>query len=96
MGMMAGFLGKPNALAGRTAVVAVTTTDPSGELTLHLGEKVSVSAGAPERPDATLALPAEAWARLVTGRLKPPYIPAGITATGVADLELLRKVFPKF
>jgi uncharacterized protein (TIGR03083 family) len=96
MGMMAGFLGKPDALAGRTAVVAVTTTDPSGELTLHLGEKVSVSAGAPERSDATLALPAEAWARLVTGRLKPPYIPAGITATGVADLELLRKVFPKF
>ncbi len=96
MGMMAGFLGKPDALAGRTAVVAVTTTDPSGELTLHLGEKVSVSAGAPERADGTLALPAEAWARLVTGRLKPPYIPAGITTTGVADLELLRKVFPKF
>jgi uncharacterized protein (TIGR03083 family) len=96
MGMMAGFLGKPDALAGKTAVVAVTTTDPGGEWTLHLGEKVSVSAGAPERPDGTLALPAEAWARLVTGRLKPPYIPAGITTTGVADLELLRKVFPKF
>ena len=96
MAMMAGFLGKPDASAGRTAVVAVTTTDPGEEFTLHLGEKVSVNAGAPERPDGTLALPAEAWVRLVTGRLKPPYIPAGITTTGVADLELLRKVFPKF
>ena len=96
MAMMAGFLGKPDALAGRTAVVAVTTTDPGGELTLHLGQKVSVTAGAPERPDGTLALPAEAWVRLVTGRLKPPYIPAGIATTGTADLELLRRVFPKF
>lgn len=96
MGMMAGFLGKPDALAGRTAVVAVTTTDPGTDLTLHLGEKISVSPGTPERPDGTLALPAEAWARLVAGRLKPPYIPAGITTTGAADLELLRRVFPKF
>jgi uncharacterized protein (TIGR03083 family) len=96
MVMMAGFLGKPEALEGKSAVIAVTTTDPGGEWTLRLGEQVSVSAGAPERPDGTLTLPAEAWARLVTGRLKPPYIPAGITTTGAADLELLRRVFPKF
>ncbi len=96
MALMAGFLGQPGALAGTTAVVAVTTTDPAGEFTLHLGEQVSVSAGAPERPDGTLTLPAEAWTRLVTGRLKPPYIPAGVTATGAADLEPLRRVFPKF
>jgi uncharacterized protein (TIGR03083 family) len=96
MALMAGFLGKPDALAGRTAVVAVTTAGPAGEFTLRLGEKVSVSAGAPDQPDGTIALPAEAWIRLVTGRLKPPYIPAGIAATGTVDLELLRRVFPKF
>ena len=96
MALMAGFLGNPDALAGKTAVVAVTTTGPAGEFTLRLGEKVSVSAGAPDRPDGTLTLPAEAWTRLVTGRLKPPYIPAGIATTGTADLELLRRVFPKF
>jgi uncharacterized protein (TIGR03083 family) len=97
MEMMARFLGKPDALHGNEyGVIAVTTTDPAGELTLHLGEQVSVSAGAPEQPDGTLTLPAEAWVRLVTGRLKPPYIPAGITATGLADLDLLRRVFPKF
>jgi uncharacterized protein (TIGR03083 family) len=94
--LLAGFLGKPDALAGKTAVIAVTTTGPATELTLRLGEQVSVSAGAPEQSDGTLTLPAEAWVRLVTGRLKPPYIPAGITTTGAADLDLLRLVFPKF
>jgi uncharacterized protein (TIGR03083 family) len=96
MQMMAGFIGKPDALAGRTAVIAVTTTDPAAELTLHVSDKVSVTAGAPNSPDGTLTLPAESWIRLVTGRLKPPYIPAGIATTGPADLDLLRRVFPKF
>jgi uncharacterized protein (TIGR03083 family) len=97
MELMAGFLGKPDALEGRRFLIAVTTTGPASELTLDLGERVSVSAGAPERADGTLTLPAEAWVRLVTGRLKPPYIPVGlITTTGAADLDLLRKVFPKF
>lgn len=94
--MLAGFLGKPDALGGKTAVIAVTTTDPAADFALHLGEKVSVSAGPPEQPDGTLTLPAESWIRLVTGRLKPEYTPAGIATTGPADLDLLRKVFPKF
>jgi uncharacterized protein (TIGR03083 family) len=96
MELISRFLGKPGALEGRTAVIAVTTTNPATEQTLHLGEQVSVSAGAPEQSDGALTLPAEAWVRLVTGRLKPPYIPAGITTTGAADLDLLRLVFPKF
>ena len=97
MELMAGFLGKPDALEGRQSLIAVTTTDPAAELALNLGEQVSVSAGAPQRSDGTLTLPAEAWVRLVTGRLKPPYIPVGrITTTGTADLDLLRRVFPKF
>jgi uncharacterized protein (TIGR03083 family) len=94
--LLAGFLGKPAALEGREAVIAVTTTSPATEFALHLGEQVSVAAGAPEQSDGALTLPAEAWVRLVTGRLKPPYIPAGITTTGAADLDLLRLVFPKF
>jgi uncharacterized protein (TIGR03083 family) len=94
--MLAGFLGKADALEGTRAVIAVTTTDPAGHLTLNLGERISVSEGAPEQSDGTLTLPAEAWIRLVTGRLKPPFIPASITTTGAADLDLLRKVFPKF
>jgi uncharacterized protein (TIGR03083 family) len=96
---MVEFLGKPDALEGKTAVVAVITANPVQELILNLGEKISISTGATEHPqqDGTLSLPAEAWLRLVAGRLKPPYIPvAVITTTGAADLDLLRRVFPKF
>jgi len=95
-GNLAGFLGKADALEGMTAVVAVTTTDPAQSYALSLGEKVSVSAGAPEQADGALTLPAEAWLRLLTGRLKPQYTPEGIAATGAASLDLLRRVFPKF
>jgi uncharacterized protein (TIGR03083 family) len=95
-GDLAGFLGKPDALDGLSAVVAVTTTDPGQEFTLSLGEKVTVSAGAPGQADGTLALPAEAWLRLLTGRLKPQYTPDGITTTGPVSLDLLRRVFPSF
>ncbi len=96
-GIFVGFLGKPEALDGKESVIAVSLTDPAEELTLRLATPVAVSGGAPEQADGTLALPAESWLRLVTGRLKPPYIPiAKITTTGAVDLDLLRKVFPKF
>ncbi len=93
VGDLAGFLGKPVA---EQAVIAVETSSPSLRLALHLGERVSVSADVPEAVDGTLTLPAEAWVRLVTGRLGERYTPAGISATGAADLGVLRKVFPGF
>jgi uncharacterized protein (TIGR03083 family) len=96
VGGLAGFLGKPAPLGGKTAVIAVTTTDPALDFQLHLAEPIAISPGAPEQPDGTLTLPAEAWTRLVYGRLKPPYIPAGVTTSGPADLDLLRAVFPGF
>jgi uncharacterized protein (TIGR03083 family) len=94
--MLAGFLGKPDKLGGKQAVIAVTTTDPAQDFTLDLGEKASIIPGAPEQSDGTLTLPAEAFVRLIVGRLKPEYTPADITATGSADLDLLRQVFPGF
>jgi uncharacterized protein (TIGR03083 family) len=42
---------------------------------------------------AELTLPAEAFVRLVYGRLDPGHTPRSVTATGV-DLDLLRKTFP--
>jgi uncharacterized protein (TIGR03083 family) len=90
------YTGRPDALDGTTAVIAVTTTDPGESFTLTLGEKISASIGSPEHSDGTLTLPAEAWLRLVTGRLKPQYTPEGITATGATDLDLLRRVFANF
>jgi uncharacterized protein (TIGR03083 family) len=96
VGGLAGFLGKPAPLGGKTAVIAVTTTDPARDFQLHLAEPIAISPGLPEHPDGTLTLPAEAWVRLVYGRLKPPYIPASITTSGAADLDLIRQVFPGF
>jgi uncharacterized protein (TIGR03083 family) len=94
--MLAGFLGKPDKLDGKQTVIAVTTTDPALDFTLSLGEKVSITPGAPGESDGALTLPAEAFVRLIVGRLKPQYTPADVTATGSADLDLLRQVFPGF
>jgi uncharacterized protein (TIGR03083 family) len=96
VGGLAGFLGKPGPLGGKTSVIAVTTTEPALDFGLHLAEPIAISPGIPEQPDGTLTLPAEAWVRLIYGRIKPPYIPASIQTGGAADLDLLRQVFPGF
>jgi uncharacterized protein (TIGR03083 family) len=96
VGGLAGFLGKPAPLGGKTSVIAVTTTDPALDFRLHLAEPIAISPGAPEQSDGTLTLPAEAWVRMVYGRLKPPYIPASVKADGAVDVDLLRQVFPGF
>jgi uncharacterized protein (TIGR03083 family) len=96
-GRLVGRLGKTEPLGGTKAVIAVTTTAPDSAFTLDLGDEVvSLSDAPPARPDGALSLPAEAWLRLVAGRLGPRYTPAGITATGAADLTVLRQVFPGF
>jgi len=94
--MLAGFLGKPDKLGGKQAALAVTTTDPARYYAVHIGEKITIAEGTPEQPDGTLTLPAEAFVRLIVGRLKPQNTPAGVTATGSADLDLLRQAFPGF
>ncbi|HVT70394.1 MAG TPA: maleylpyruvate isomerase family mycothiol-dependent enzyme [Trebonia sp.] len=93
---MLGFIGKPDALGGAESVIEVVTTGPALRLALHLGPAVSVSDDVPPEPDGTLSLPAEAWLRLLTGRLAEPYTPSSVSAAGAADLGLLRKVFPGF
>jgi uncharacterized protein (TIGR03083 family) len=91
-----GWLGKPEPLNGRQSVIAVTTTEPASDFALRLAAPVSVDFDGPERPDGTLSLPAEAWLRLVAGRLAPEHTPSDVVAAGVADLGLLRQVFPGF
>lgn len=92
-----GWLGRTEVLGGRQLALRVITTDPASEFTLRLAERVEVLlediSGA---SDGTLQLPAEAWLRLVAGRLSPDRTPAGIETTGAADLELLRRVFPGY
>ncbi|MBO3750068.1 maleylpyruvate isomerase family mycothiol-dependent enzyme [Streptosporangiaceae bacterium NEAU-GS5] len=94
---MLSWIAKPDALDGRRLVIKVTTTDPASVIALRLQEPIGIDFDAPEQADGTLTLPAEAWLRLLAGRLKPPYIPDALILTeGAADLALLRRVFPGF
>jgi uncharacterized protein (TIGR03083 family) len=88
--------GKAEVLEGRHAALHVTTTEPASDFVLRLRTPISVDFDLPERPDGTLVLPAEAWLRLVAGRLPARYTPDGVATTGAADLDLLRRVFPGY
>jgi hypothetical protein len=89
-----GWIAKPE--RGSRATLRVETHEPAEVLTLALGDKVSVEFDEPTDPDGTLVLPAEAWLRLVSGRLAPAYTPADVRAEGAADLDQLRQVFPGY
>lgn len=93
---MAGWLARPEPVAGKAAVIAVTTTDPASVFALRLGDEIGIEGEVSNDPDGTLRLPAEAWLRLVAGRLAPEHMPASVTAAGAADLDLLRQVFAGF
>jgi uncharacterized protein (TIGR03083 family) len=92
-----GWLGSTEALDGRRLDLHVTTSEPTTQFTLRLGDRVEVlpqdGSGA---GDGTLRLPAEAWLRLVAGRLAADRTPDAIETTGAADLDLLRRVFPGY
>jgi uncharacterized protein (TIGR03083 family) len=95
-GDLLGWTSKPEQLGGAHAVIRVTTTEPASVFALRLGDQISLDSNAPDQPDGTLNLPAEAWLRLVAGRLAPRHTPDGVSATGAADLDLLRRVFPGY
>lgn len=88
------YVGKPT---GEELRVHVTTEHPERSFELAIGPDSVVLAKAGPEPaagDATLRLPAEAFARLLTGRLDPEHTPA-VQARGL-DLDQLRAVFPGF
>ncbi len=93
---MLAWLGKADQLDGRRAVIKVTTTEPASTFALRLQTPVTVDFDVPGQPDGALTLPAEAWLRLVAGRLAPRYTPGSVAATGAADLDLLRRIFPGY
>lgn len=93
---MLAWIGKADALGRRQAVIKVTTTEPGSVFALRLEAPISVDFDVPEQPDGTLTLPAEAWLRLVAGRLAPRYTPGNVIAAGATDLDLLRRVFPGY
>jgi uncharacterized protein (TIGR03083 family) len=93
---MLGWIAKPGALPGRV-VLAVSLSDPGAEYALTLApEGVALVEGAPSSPDGEVRAPAEAWLRLLTGRLAPERTPAGVSVSGPVSLDDLRRVFPGF
>ncbi len=88
LAVVAQYSGKPT---GGTQQATIHTTDPARDIRLVLGPgQVLLDAGsATATPD--LELPAEAFIRLVYGRLDADHTP---TLSGTADLEVLRAVFP--
>jgi hypothetical protein len=91
LGPLAARTGKPD---GKQRRVRVVTSDPKRQFVLETGEAVSLeeSDGEPGLPE--LRLPAEAFVRLVYGRLDPAHTPP-VEADGV-DLDELRAIFPGF
>jgi uncharacterized protein (TIGR03083 family) len=83
----------PESLSGEVRTIA-----PERRLRVELtGEGARLSPrGADEAAGtAVVELPAEAFVRLVYGRLDPDHTPASAQATGV-DLDALRRAFPGF
>ncbi|GHG02580.1 MULTISPECIES: maleylpyruvate isomerase family mycothiol-dependent enzyme [Amycolatopsis] len=87
VGFMLSFLAKPAELADPVSVAvpgAGLVIDDAVTVVDHL-----------EAPSATFTGPAEAFIRLVTGRLKAPY-DKEVTVEGSVTLDDLRRVFPGF
>jgi uncharacterized protein (TIGR03083 family) len=86
--LVARFTGKPT---GDTTTITVATADPARGFTVELMPSgVALTPGAPPTsPD--VELPAEAFARLVYGRLDAEHTPAGEHGSA---LDVLRRLFP--
>jgi hypothetical protein len=72
----------------------ISTTSPARTFTLDIGETVTLASAEPDADLPALVLPAEAFVRLVYGRLDPAHTPP-VQARQV-DLDELRQVFPGF
>jgi uncharacterized protein (TIGR03083 family) len=76
--------------------VHVTTTSPDREFLLDLddaGVQLAQATAGPAGETAVLRLPAEAFLRLVFGRLDPEHTPSAVEVDGV-ELQNLRSTFP--
>jgi len=91
VGQLAARSAKPD---GKERRIRVFTTDPERHFLLETGEAVSLTESDGEGGLPALRLPAEAFVRLVYGRLGPHHTPA-VEADGV-DLDELRQLFPGF
>jgi uncharacterized protein (TIGR03083 family) len=69
-------------------------TDPDRSIVLEAGPDGGTLAGEAAPTGGTLSLPAEAYIRLLYGRLDPDHTPRAVSSTDGADLDALRRAFP--
>jgi uncharacterized protein (TIGR03083 family) len=76
-------------------VTALELTDPDRSFVLETGPDggTLAAAGDAAPTGGTLSLPAEAYIRLLYGRLDPDHTPRWVSTVG-ADLDVLRQAFP--
>lgn len=91
LGQLAGRTGRSD---GAERQVTVVTVDPERHFRLETGDAVTITDSASDGGRPRLRLPAEAFLRLVYGRLDADHTPA-LEADGV-DLDELRGLFPGF
>jgi uncharacterized protein (TIGR03083 family) len=91
VGQLAARSAKPD---GKQRRLGVSTSDPERHYVLETGDAVSLTESDGEEGLPELRLPAEAFVRLVYGRLGPHHTPP-VEADGV-DLDELRQLFPGF
>lgn len=88
--LIARYTGRHN---GEPTTITVRTTEPERTFTLGLTtDGVSLEPGASSDNGAVLELPAEAFARLLYGRLDPNHTPPAIA--GDPTVDRLRRTFP--
>jgi uncharacterized protein (TIGR03083 family) len=91
VGQLAARAAKPD---GKQRRIRVSTSDPERHFILDTGEAIGLSEADGEEGLPELRLPAEAFVRLVYGRLGPRHTPP-VEADGI-DLDELRQLFPGF
>jgi uncharacterized protein (TIGR03083 family) len=79
---------------GKQRRILVSTTDPERHFVLETGEAISLTEADGEEDLPELRLPAEAFVRLIYGRLGPHHTPP-VETDGVG-LDDLRQLFPGF
>lgn len=90
LGLIAGRTGKPQ---GKEFRLSVRTTAPERHLSLRVGDNVELADWQNGTADAELRIPAEAFLRLIYGRLDPDHTPE-VEIVGDLTLDELRRVFP--
>ncbi len=88
---IARFGAKPD---GTHADIHIATTNPERHFRLELtGDTATLTATTPAGPEPDLVLPAEAFIRLVYGRLDPAHTPPEVTTMTDGTLTALRHVY---